>query len=138
MSFISNLIYHVLNEMDKLFDSSSETEIESLVSNFTNVMVNSSKKVVCVRNGQVSRKKQRNTFQTQEWFDRNCHSFKKELQNLGYLLFTTKKDYKRLVKRLKRNFQNGMLEKIPFMEENNPKEFWKLVNSIKSRQSESV
>lgn len=24
------------------------------------------------------------------------------------------------------------------MEENNPKEFWKLVNSIKSRQSESV
>ena len=31
------------------------------------------------------------------------------------------KDYKRLVKRLKRNFQNGMLEKIPLMEENNPK-----------------
>ena len=45
----------VLNEMDKLFDSSSETEIESLVNNFTNVIVNSSKKVVCVRNGQVSR-----------------------------------------------------------------------------------
>lgn len=96
----------VLNEMDKLFDSSSETEIESLVNNFTNVIVNSSKKVVCVRNGQVSRKKQRNTVQKQKWFDRNCHSFKKELQNLGYLLFTTKKDYKRLVKVLKRNFQN--------------------------------
>ena len=29
----------VLNEMNKLFDSSSETEIESLVSNFTNVIV---------------------------------------------------------------------------------------------------
>ena len=96
----------VLNEMDKLFDSSSETEIESLVNNFTNVIVNSSKKVVCVRNGQVSRKKQRNTVQKQKWFDRNCHSFKKELQNLGYLLFTMKKDYKRLVKVLKRNFQN--------------------------------
>lgn len=96
----------VLNEMDKLFDSSSETEIESLVNNFTNVIVNSSKKVVCVRNGQVSRKKQRNTVQKQKWFDRNCHSFKKELQNLGYLLFTTKKDYKRLVKVPKRNFQN--------------------------------
>ena len=73
----------VLNEMDKLFDSSSETEIESLVNNFTNVIVNSSKKVVCVRNGQVSRKKQRNTVQKQKWFDRNCHSFKKELRNLG-------------------------------------------------------
>ena len=96
----------VLNGMDKLFDLSSETEIESLVSNFTNVIVNSSKKVVCVRNGQVSRKKQRNTVQKQKWFDRNCHSFKKELRNLGYLLFTTKKDYKRLVKVLKRNFQN--------------------------------
>ena len=90
----------VLNGMDKLFDLSSETEIESLVSNFTNVIVNSSKKVVCVRNGQVSRKKQRNAVQKQKWFDRNCHSFKKELQNLGYLLFTMKKDYKRLVKRL--------------------------------------
>lgn len=124
--------------MDKLSDSKSETEIESLVSNFTNVIANSSKKVVFVRNGQVSRKKQRNTVQKQKWFDRNCHSFKKELRNLGYLLFTTKKDYKRLVKRLKRNFQNGILEKIPLMEENNPKQFWKLVNSIKSRQSESV
>ena len=49
-----------------------------------------------------------------------------------------KKDYEQLGKRLERNVQNGMLEKIPFMEENNPKEFWKRVNSIKSHQSESV
>ncbi len=70
------------------------------------------------------------------------------MRNLGFLLskypddpflrhkfFSTKKDYKRLTKRLKRNFKNEILNKIQLMEEHNPNEFWKLVNSIKSSKS---
>ena len=71
-----------------------------------------------------------------------------ELRNLGNLLsrfpednslqhtfFSSKKEYKQLVKRLKRNFNYEMLNKIKFMEEHNPKEFSKLVKSIKSDKS---
>ena len=54
---------------------------------------------------------------------------------LRHKFFSTKKDYKRLTKRLKRNFKNEILNKIQLMEEHNPNEFWKLVNSIKSSKS---
>jgi hypothetical protein len=54
---------------------------------------------------------------------------------LRHKFFATKKDYKRLTKRFKRNFQSELLNKIELMEEHHPKEFWKLVNSIKSSNS---
>ena len=94
------------------------------------------------------RKKRKNTIQKQKWFDTSCYLLKKELKNLGSLLtkyhtdpflrhkfFSTKKEYKRLTRRLKRNFQSEMLNKIQLLEENNPREFWKMFNSIKSSKS---
>ena len=89
--------------------------------------------------------------QRQKQFDKSCHLLKKELRNLGGLLsrfpdnkflrhkfFSTKKEYKRLTKRLKRNFKHEMLNKIQFTEEHNPKEFWKLVKSIKSNDPTNI
>ena len=141
----------VFNEMNSLFDPPNVLDIESLVSKFTNVIVDVSKNVASVKKRHAPKKKQRVTVQKQKWFDKSCHSLKKELRNLGYLVskypndpflrqkfFSTKKEYKRLIKRLKRNFQSDMLNKIQLMEDRNPKEFWKLVNSIKSRQSAGV
>ena len=91
--------------------------------------------------------------QNKKWFDKSCHVLKNELRNLGSLLsrfpdntflrhkfFSTKKEYKRLVKRLKINFKISemLISKIQSMEEYNPKEFWKLVKSIKSNNSNSI
>ena len=83
----------------------------------------------------------------QEWYDGNCYNLKKNLRNLGNLLskfpndiylrhlfFAKKKEYKRTVKKQKRQFHNSMLNKIELLSENNPKDFWKLVNSIKTQK----
>ena len=138
----------ILNNMNTLFYFPQNQSVDSLVNEFTSIIVNISKKVIKVKNRRFSQKKQKQTIQKQKWFDKNCHLLKNELRNLGNLLsrfpennflrhkfFSTKKEYKRLVKRLKRNFKYEMLNKIKFMEEHSPKEFWKLVKSIKSNKS---
>ena len=138
----------ILNDMNTLFHFPQNQSVDSLVNEFTSIIVDVSKKVIKVKNRRFSKKKQKQTIQKQKWFDKNCHLLKNELRNLGNLLsrfpennflrhkfFSTKKEYKRLVKRLKRNLKYEMLNKIKFIEEHNPKEFWKLVKSIKSNKS---
>ncbi|CAB3984286.1 Hypothetical predicted protein [Paramuricea clavata] len=141
----------ILNEMNTLFQSPQDQDVDSLVNEFTNIIIKVSKKVIKIKNRRFTKKKQKSTMQNKKWFDKSCHVLKNELRNLGSLLsrfpdnnflrhkfFSTKKEYKRLVKRLKRNFKNEMLSKIQSMEEYNPKEFWKLVKSIKSNNSNSI
>ena len=89
-----------------------------------------------------------NTKQRQKWYNQECHTLKKNLRNIGNLLakypnntylkhafFTKKKEYKGLLRKLKRQFHSTMLEKIDTLAHSNPKEYWKLVNSIKKSQS---
>ena len=84
----------------------------------------------------------------QKWCDEKCHSLVKNLRNIGSLLskiqtiFTCttsflqkKKEYKQRIKKQKRQFHNTILNKIEQSAENNPKEFWKLVNSIKAQKT---
>lgn len=121
------------NEMNTLFQPLHDQDTDSLVDEFTNIIIGVSRNVVKIKNRRFSKNKQRCTIQRQKWFDKSCHLLKKELRNLGGLLsrfsdynflrhkfFSTKKEYKRLTKRLKRNFKHEMLNKIQFMEEHNP------------------
>ena len=52
-----------------------------------------------------------------------------------HLFFAKKKEYKRTIKTQKRQFHNTILNKIEQSAENNPREFWKLVNSIKAQKT---
>ena len=47
-----------------------------------------------------------------------------------------KKEYKGLLRKLIRQFHSTMLEEIDTLVHSNPKEYWKLVNSIKSQSPE--
>jgi hypothetical protein len=42
-----------------------------------------------------------------------------------------------MVKKQKRQFYNSLLNKIELLSDNNPKEFWKLVNDTKTRKSDT-
>ena len=54
---------------------------------------------------------------------------------LDVVLFFQKKEYKKITRKLKRQFENAMLDRIENLSDKNPKEFWKLVNSIKLHQA---
>ena len=57
---------------------------------------------------------------------------------LRHLFFAKKKEYKRFVKKQKRQFHSALLDKIDALADKNPKEYWKLVNSIKANQTKKV
>jgi hypothetical protein len=101
----------ILNEMNTLFQFPQGRDVDSLVNEFTNIINNVSRKLIKIKNRRFFKKKQRSTIQKKKWFDKSCHLLKNELRNLGRLLsrfpdnnflrhkvFSTKKEYKRLVK----------------------------------------
>ena len=57
---------------------------------------------------------------------------------LRRLFFAKKKEYKRVVKKQTRQFHSALLDKIDALANKNPKEYWKLVNSIKANKTKSV
>ncbi len=66
---------NISNEMNSIFKSPQE--IDSLVSEFTTIIVNASKNVVRIRNRLSSLSKV--TVQKQKWFNTSCHLLKKEV-----------------------------------------------------------
>ena len=142
----------VENKLESLFfqhkgvSSDEATDTDILVANFSEILSDTSQKVLNIKK-QKKKIKKGNTKMRQEWYDGNCHNLKKNLRNLGSLLskfpndiylrhlfFAKKKEYKRTVKKQKRQFHNSRLNKIELLSENNPKDFWKLVNSIKAQK----
>ena len=109
-------------------------------------MSNASQKILQTKK-QKNNKSRNFSKKRQKWYDENCYNLKKNLRSIGHLLskypndiylshlLFAKKEYKRTVKKQKRQFHNAILNKIELMSENNPKDFWKLVNSIKERKS---
>ena len=106
------------------------TQIYILVANFSEILSDTSQKVLNIKR-QKKKIKKGNTKMRQEWCDVNCHKLKKNLRNLGSLLskfpndiylrhlfFSKKKEYKRTVKKQKRQFHNSILNKIELLPEN--------------------
>ena len=136
-------------KLEQLFSQTSSgtlCDINSIVNEFTEILSASCSKVLKIK-GRRKVNKKNIPKQRQKWFNQNCHTLKKNLRNLGKLItkypnntylkhtfFSKKKEYKCLLRKLKRQFHNTMLEKIEALADNNPNEYWKLVNSIKTSQ----
>ena len=52
-----------------------------------------------------------------------------------HTFFSKKRNTKKITRKLKRQFENAMLDRIENLSDKNPKQFWKLVNSIKLHQA---
>ena len=77
-----------VNKLESLFceqndADSSLVDIDAIVNNFSEVLCESSLKIL-KRNRQINKNK--NKKQRQKWYDKNCHTLKKNLRNLGKLL----------------------------------------------------
>ena len=121
-------------------------DINSIVNEFTEILSASCSKVLKMK-GRRKDNKKNIPKQRQKWFNQNCHTLKKNLRNLGklitkypnntfktYIFLKKERIYKCLLRKLKGQFHNSMLEKIEAFADNNPNEYWKLVNSIKTSQ----
>ena len=125
-----------------------QLDADSLVENFSEILSDTSQKILKITKQKNRNKNKNSCKRRQKWYDENCHSQKKNLRNIGSLLskypndiylrhffFAKKKEYKRTIQTQKRQFYNTILNKIEQSAENNPKEFWKFVNSIKAQKA---
>ena len=84
-------------------------------------------------------------FKLKKWYDKSCWELKKEILPCAKQvirhpncpitrgsLCLLRKTYKKLVKFKKNQFKNDQIEKIQSLESNNPKEYWKLVETLRS------
>ena len=83
-----------------------------------------------------------------KWFDSDCNTAKNRIKNLSKLrvkfpndphisgsLYTTKKQYKRLIKAKRHKFRNKLLHDLEHMSDNNPEQYWKILSELKKEQS---
>ena len=140
----------VQNKLNSLFTDKTSYNVDHLVDEFTKILSDSCHRILPF-------KKQKKTKRTGQSKLKNgiimhdCYVLKKNLRNLGNLLtmypddtflrhlfFAKKKEYKRFIKKQKRQFHSALLDKIDALADKNPKEYWKLVNSIKANQTKKV
>ena len=133
----------VNEQLNKIFLPSNNIDIDCLTNNSTEIITNAAKKIVPLRKLKNKRNMTKmNAAPRNRWFDKDCRRIKKEVKSLGkllsaqpdnpfirYLFFSKKKEYKKLIRKLKRNFHDSLLDKISILADSNPREFWDLVNS---------
>ena len=79
-----------------------------------------------------------------KWFDRDCYILRKDVLRLGRkicrskatheqrtVFFSKKKELRKLVKFKKKEFRQNILNQLNHLEENNPRQYWKLVSELK-------
>lgn len=94
------------------------------------------------------KKKIKKKYKQHKWYDKSCSDLKNMVISAGKLLAKYNRDpqvcgnyiklknqYKKLVKKKKHSFNEVLFEQIAKFENNNPTEFWKLINNIKDTKS---
>ena len=83
-----------------------------------------------------------------KWFDRDCYGLRKEVIRLGrkmcrskvtheqrIVFFSKKRDLRKLLKFKKKEFRQNILSQLNNLEENNQKQYWKLVSELKELEA---
>ena len=84
-----------------------------------------------------------------KWYDKSCQELSKTLKLTAYLLnknprdpflrgrmITVRKEYKKLLKHKKSQYHAELVNKLEKAEENNPKEYWKLIKMLRDQKKE--
>jgi hypothetical protein len=136
-----------------LQNTSTNQDVEALASSVTNILITTA----CNVTGKLDMKhilKQRTRKHTsvrhKKWFDADCKSTKQFLNTIGNKLvkdprnaelrehfFRLRKSYKRLLKRKSRLFKSQLLSTMETMAEQNPQQYWKLLEELKNNSTDN-
>jgi hypothetical protein len=133
-----------LNDLEQLLKDNCN--INHQVDTFTNLLNNAAKS--CLRQ---SAKKRRKSSINKPWFNKSCTDLKREVVKLGKALgkdpqnnhlrhnfYSTKKLYRQTLKREKKCYRQQIVDKLQLASENNPKEYWNLLEKLKGLDKTST
>ena len=137
---------NIVNQINSILQS-NETDvcIDEMPSKVENVLNFAAQRALKERKiGSKSKPKKK------KWFDRNSYALRKEVIRLGrklyrskvmpeerMLFFSKKKELRKMGKFKKKEFRQNILNQLNNLEENNPKQYWKLVSELKELESRS-
>ena len=146
-SFVENIDE---NEMQKIQDqltnitqlNANQDNINEVISQIENLFLQNAKVTFGTKQ---QRKPDENTHK--EWFDseckraRNVYHYTRKLYNkhkntyYKNLLKTVSKDYKCKISKSRAKFKNQRVDRLRNLKTSNPKEFWKIINSVDKRNT---
>lgn len=143
-SLKSDSVSQSLESLNYEVQSNNIDSINDLVNDFTEIIIDTAKATLRKKHKLFPKTKKSN-IKPQKWYDKSCWSLKKEINlvSMSVLrnptcpilrgrLFSLKKSYRKLIKFKKAQFKSSLLTKIQTLESSNPKEYWKLIKSLRS------
>jgi predicted transcriptional regulator len=152
----SNNTKKSITEFEKLISdtkSPTENDIENLVNNFNRIVYDAAGQSLKKMNGTRKRKinnknKKCRSNNHQKWYDSSLINFKRNLDDrLNLLLkydrdpqvrsqyFSSLKQYRKLRKMKSLQYRQEIINKLDSLYESNPKEYWKLLDQLKSKDN---
>ncbi|CAC5360537.1 unnamed protein product [Mytilus coruscus] len=135
--------YSIKNFLDKSFENTSD-DIENAVNTCHEIIVNAANKATVFKKP-VKQKKRKN----KNFFDTDLKTKREILISKGKLLskfpfdpivrgsyFKCYREYNKSRKRKKREFKQKILDSLDGLREDNPKEYWNLIKSLKDDKKE--
>jgi hypothetical protein len=99
------------------------------------------------RQGRKSKRKSSN----KKWFDYDCVTMRRRVAQLSKLIvkyprdpivrgnfYKTKKQYKNLVKRKRKEHKNMLLQQLEIMSEQNPSTYWKILDDLRNEEKDEL
>ena len=85
------------------------------------------------------------------WYNKKCSDLKKEVKWLGKMLhcdpnnifvrgkfYTRKKEYKKFIRKEKRDYKNNLIQKIKKYHKCDPKSYWKMVDELRKLEQRNI
>jgi len=148
--FINALRSQALSHKLEIFNLSTHlnsilnADIDKEVHNFQEILEIAGKMSLQIKHNSKQKKLRTN----KKWFNKNCFEARKELRNLQYLLqrnpknpfirgsyFRKKKEYNKLIRKRKKDYETDCLMQLQNLQENNPTAFWNLLKQFKNANS---
>ncbi len=139
----------LLNFVTQSLDCHSVTAVTDAVVGFTDILTSAG--MTGLKFIKRSKKKTNNRKRRKPGFDQECYALRKEVRSLGRALrrnpynkqlrdkfiFNSKK-YKKMLKKKEKSVRSTLINNLCTLQSQNPKQFWKIVDQLKTKSSNPV
>ena len=128
-------------ELEQILNGNKDSTIETAVGKLTHIYNYN------FVNKNISKKTHNIKQKPKKWYDKTCYEVSKQFKLVAKLFaaspknpylrgsyIKTRKEYKKLLKYKKIEYQNQIIKKLENMEDKNPQEYWKLIKELREKK----
>jgi hypothetical protein len=127
-----------------LLSDSSNSTVDNVISELSEIITNAADKAGIRQKRAVTNKAPKKKKRNKNWYDRDCKSMRRQLKTDGRRLHRnpfdpnllnkfrySRKMFKKLLNRKKKDYKQGILGQLESLQSNNPKVYWNLFKKLR-------